>query len=179
MTDKLEIWAEFASAERLLCAATELERRGVKRTGAYTPFALPELEPGLGLARPRLIPRLVFCAALCGGGLSFLVIWWTAAVDYPLNIGGRPLNSLPADLPIVFESSILFAVITAFAAVLGLSGMPRLNHPLERLAGFARTSDDRYWLGIEVGGGVESREVGELLQRVGVLAVHGLPEGSS
>jgi hypothetical protein len=169
MKRSAELWAEYASAEQLLSAAAELERSGVRAAGAYTPFGVRALERG---TRPRLIPWLVFAAALCGGTLSFVVIWWTASVDYPLDVGGRPLNSVPADIPIVFESSILFAAVTAFLSVLVSSGMPRLTHPLEKVPGFARTSLDRYWLGAEPTEAADEEALNGLLERTGALRVH-------
>lgn len=149
MTQVARYFAEFDSAEQVLHAARKLRESGYDDLDAFTPFPLPELEETLGMKRPRLIPACVAAAACLGGSLAFLVIWWTAAVSYPLDVGGRPLNSFVADIPILFESSVLAASLTAFASTLLLSGMPRLHHPLEALPGFERTTNNRFWLGVK------------------------------
>jgi hypothetical protein len=174
MNEKAWIWAEFASAERVLSAAKALRRAGKYQLDAYTPFGLPELENELDVRRPFWLPLLVLGGALLAGSLAFVVMWWTASVDYPLDVGGRPLNSIPTDIPIVFESSILGAALAAFALMLFLSRMPRLHHQLETVPGFARTSDDRYWLGAWSSNLDEREQLSELLRRAGALRVHDL-----
>ncbi|MCW5834442.1 MAG: DUF3341 domain-containing protein [Labilithrix sp.] len=139
------IIAELDSPERVVQAARSVRALGYARVEAFTPFPIPELEDVLGVRRTRL-PRLAFVAGLGGASLALLVQWWTNAVDYPLDVGGRPTSSLPTDVLIVFESAVLFAAITAFAAVLVGSRLPRLHDPLFDLPGFERTSLDRFWL---------------------------------
>lgn len=164
----MRLWGEFATADAILQAARELKHDTVL-SGAYTPFALPELEPLLQLQRPRSIALATFFGAVLGASLSFLLIWWTAAVDYPINVGGRPLNSWPASLPIMFETTVLCASFAAFIGALWTCGMPRLNHPLEGVAGFERTSDDRYWLALDAVG--HDAELERRLERLGALRV--------
>ncbi len=167
-----ELWAEFSSGERVVRAAEDLRSRSVRLLGAYTPFGIPELEDLVGARRPRSIPLLTLGGGLGGVAAAYLVIWWTAAVDYPLNVGGRPLNSLPADIPILFESGVLCAALSAFFAVLFTSGLPRLDHELETVPGFARTSNDRYWLGVAAEGRHSEAKLSALLLELGALRVH-------
>lgn len=91
-------------------------------------------------------PWLVFGAGAAGAALGRLVLWWTNARDYPLDVGGRPLDSVPTDVPIMFELTVLFAALAAFGSALALSGLPRLHHPLFELEGFERTAVDRFWI---------------------------------
>jgi len=150
MSESGTIWAEFGSADDLVSAARALRDRGARLRDSYTPYALPELDQVLGLDRPIGLSVLTFLAAASGGTGAYLIIWWTAAVSYPLNVGGRPLNSFIADIPIIFESSVLAAAVTAFFAFLFSNRLPRLTHPLEGQPGFRDTSIDRFWLGIQV-----------------------------
>jgi hypothetical protein len=139
---------EFSSPEELLSAADALRELGCKRLAAFTPYAIPELEGKLGVRRTR-IPWAVLVAAAFGCALAFGIIWVTNAYDYALDVGGRPLNSLPADIPIMFETTVLFGSFTAFALVFVRSGMPRLHHPLTEVEGIESVSIDRFWIGVE------------------------------
>jgi hypothetical protein len=180
VTSTPALWAEFASGDGALAGARFLRERGLEGLDAFTPYPLLELEGALASERPSLIATLVLLGASLGGALAFVVIWWTAAVDYPLNVGGRPLNSLVADIPIVFELSVLGASLSAFALCLGLSGMPRLSHPLEALPEFERSSIDRFWIGVSDGKAIADPQLSEQLRQLGALRVHRLDgEGAS
>lgn len=139
---------ELATAHAAIEAARRLRRRGYDAIDAFTPFPIPELEGALGIRRTRL-PVLVFGGGASAAVLAFLVMWWTNARDYPLDAGGRPLDSIPTDVPIMFEAMVLGAAIVAFASALVLSGLPRLHHPLFELEGFERTTIDRFWIVLE------------------------------
>lgn len=139
---------ELATARAAIEAARRLRRRGYDAIDAFTPFPIPELEGALGIRRTRL-PVLVFGGGASAAALAFLVMWWTNAHDYPLDAGGRPLDSIPTDVPIMFEAMVLGAAIVAFASALVLSGLPRLHHPLFELDGFERTTIDRFWIVLE------------------------------
>jgi hypothetical protein len=169
-------WAEFETGALALAAARDLRALGYRKLEAFTPYPMPELEEVLELKRPRLLLSLVLGAACAGGGLSFLLMWWTSARSYPLNVGGRPLNSFITDIPIMFESAVLSAAITAFVTTLFFSGMPRLHHPLDAIPGFERTSIDRFWLGVRDDLREPSEPLSESLDRLGAVRVH-LSEG--
>ena len=175
MTSAAAIWAEFENGARALEAARALRASGYTELKAFTPYPMPELENVLGLKRPRVLLGLVLAAACAGAGLSFLLIWWTAARSYPLNVGGRPLNSFVTDIPIMFESAVLCAALTAFFGTLFSSGMPRLNHPLAGLAGFERTSIDRFWIGVRAGAAQVDEELPQLLEQLGAARLHRAP----
>jgi hypothetical protein len=144
--------AEFTTVEEAVAAARGLRALGYRELRGYTPFPVRELEEPLGIPRSS-IPRFVLAAGVAGGLLALLVVWWTNAIDSPLDVGGRPLSSWPADVPIVFETTILFAACTAFALVFLLSGLPRLHDPIMGVDGFERTSLDRFWIAIDEGDG--------------------------
>lgn len=166
------LWAEFETGAAAVSAARRLREHGFERLDAITPYPLPELEETLGLGRPRLLLALVLGAACTGGALAYLLMWWTAAVSYPLDVGGRPLNSFVTDIPIIFETSVLSAAVTAFVATLVLSGMPRLDHPLDGVAGFDRTSIDRFWIGIDRSRAPDLASLPGLLEELGASRLH-------
>jgi hypothetical protein len=136
---------EFDSPEHIVLAAARLRAMGYSELEAYTPFPMPDLAAARGTQRTKL-PWLVLLAGSAGTAASYVVMWWTNAFDYRLDVGGRPFDSLPTDIPIMFESTVLLAAGTAFLAALVLSGLPRLHHPVFELDGFERTTIDRFWI---------------------------------
>jgi hypothetical protein len=137
--------AEFSTSESLLVAVERLRELGIRTLDAYTPFPMRELEPKLGIRRSP-IPWLVLGAGLTGGTFAYLLQYWCAAIAYPLNVGGRPLHSAPAFIPITFETTILFAALTAFVAPLAFARLPELHQSIFEIDGFERATVDRFWL---------------------------------
>jgi hypothetical protein len=162
---------EFASADAALGGAKALVARGLSQVEAFTPYAVPELDAALGVRRSR-IPFGAFAMGATGCTLAFLLIWWTAAVAYPLDVGGRPYNSIVADIPILFETTVLFTGVSAFLAVLLRSKLPRLYHPVFTIDGFERTTLDRYWLGIDHSDAKLDDEALASLVGLGAVVVH-------
>jgi hypothetical protein len=142
------IFAEFASPEGILRAAERLRALGYTRLQSYTPFPSPELEQLIGVKRSR-IPAVVLACAFAGLGTAFLIIWFCNAYDYPLNVGGRPLNSFVADIPIMFETTVLFAGGSAFWAALLSNRLPRLHDDLSEVPGIERASSTAFFLRID------------------------------
>lgn len=117
-------------------------------------------------------------AALTGGGLGYLVQWWCNAVDFPIDVGSRPLDSAPAFIPITFESAVLAASVVGFVALLGTCGLPRLSHPLFEVEGFDRASVDRFWIGVDADDPRFDDGVAERLASLGALRCARLGEAS-
>jgi hypothetical protein len=140
--------AEVESPEQLVIAAERVRELGYARFEAFSPFPIAELDRAMPIRRTRL-PWFVLAAGLSGAVGALFILWWTNAYDYPIDVGGRPLFSLPADIPIVFESTVLAASFVAFVGVLFGARLPRLHDPLFDLPGFERTRVDRYWLVLE------------------------------
>lgn len=139
--------AEFGDTGALIAAARELHARGYRRIEAYTPFPVEGLAEAVGFPRTRL-PWVVLCGALLGMVIGYGLQYWTTVIQYPLNIGGRPLHSWPAFIPVTFEVTILTAALFAVLGMLGLNGLPRPHHPLFNISDFDRASRDAYFLWI-------------------------------
>jgi hypothetical protein len=142
------LMAEFDSAQALLDAATAARKAGYTRVDAYSPFPIHGLAEAIGF-RERLIPKFVFVAGATGGTLAFSFQYWVSAIDYPLNIGGRPYFSWVSFIPVSFELTILFAAFTAVISMLALNGLPQPYHPVFNNPAFARASQDRFFFVIE------------------------------
>jgi hypothetical protein len=147
---KAGVAAEFVEADTLLVAIAKLRERGYRALDAYAPHPVPGLEDALELGRSRL-NWLVFPIGIGGAVFAFLLQAWCNAVDYPINVGGRPPFSWPSNIPITFETGILATATVGFVALLWVLGLPNLTHPLFKLDGFERASIDRFWLTIEAG----------------------------
>jgi len=139
---------EFTSTEELLVAARRVREAGYRRWDCHTPFPVHGLDEAMGI-RPTRLPWIVLACGATGATLAFLMQWWMNAVDYPLIISGKPLASLPAMLPIIFELMVLLAAFGAFLSVLGLGGLPRFHHPIFQSERFRRATDDRFFISID------------------------------
>ena len=140
--------AEFATAEDLTRAVQRLRGAGLRRLEAYTPFPLPEIEDLL-IGRQNLLPVLIFLCGVAGLVWGFVMQYWGAVLSYPINVGGRPLDSWPAFVPTVFEFGVVFAVTGGFLLFLAFTRLPRLHHPMWAVPGFERASRDGFFLCIE------------------------------
>jgi hypothetical protein len=137
--------AEFASAEALLAAARAARAQGYARLEAYTPFPVEELDELVGLTRNH-VPLCALVGGIVGGSGTYFMQWYSAVVDYPVNIGGRPLHSWPSFLPATFEVTILGAALAAVLGMLVLNGLPQLYHPLFAVEEFELASRNRFFL---------------------------------
>lgn len=140
--------AEFQAADQVVSAARAAREAGYRRVDAYTPIPVPGLAEALGF-RDRWIPALMFAGGLLGtlGGFAFL--YWAMAIDYPVNIGGRPLFAWASSVPIAFEVAVLLSALAGTIGMLVLNGLPMPYHPLFDAPGFSRATSDRFFLCIE------------------------------
>jgi hypothetical protein len=142
------LMAEFETAQGVLEATRRAREAGYRDMDAYAPYPVEGLATELGLPSTS-VPFVVLVAGIVGAAAGFFMQYWSMAVDYPFNVGGRPFNSWPVFIPITFEVTILVA---AFAALLGmffLNGLPMPYHPVFHVPRFARASQDRFFLCIE------------------------------
>ena len=123
------LMAEFDSPADLLDAARRAYEEGYRRMDAYTPFPVDGLAEALGFRRTRL-PLVVLFGGIAGGLGGYCLQYWISAIDYPLNVGGRPLHSWPAFIPVTFELTILVAALAAVLGMLALNGLPMPYHPV-------------------------------------------------
>ena len=140
--------AEFTSPQDLLEAVQRTRAEGYRDVDAYTPFPIEEVSEALGCKGSKL-PLIVLVGGAVGAVSGYLLQYWTMAVDYPLNVAGRPLNSWPMFIPITFEMTILVAGISAVLGMFILNKLPMPYHPLFNSPRFALASRERYFLAIQ------------------------------
>ena len=166
--------AEFADPEGLERAMRRLQAIGCTRIESWTPYPVRGVVTRLPESK---VPWIMLVAGLSGAALGYLVEWWCNAVDYPLNVGGRPFNSIPAYIPIAFESGVLAASIAGFLSILVLSGLPRLHHPVFEVDGFDRAAVDRFWIGVDASDPSFDDRVQGVLESSGALRCERLGGG--
>ncbi|GAB4376316.1 MAG: DUF3341 domain-containing protein [Acidobacteriota bacterium] len=142
------LYVRLDEVPELIDAAKVIRDAGYTRWDCHTPFPVHGLNEAMGLRLTRL-PLVVFAAGAAGAIAGVAMQWWMNAVDYPLIISGKPFFSLPANIPIVFEMTILFAAITAFVGMLAFNGLPRHHHPLFAVDEFRAATDDKFFIVIE------------------------------
>jgi hypothetical protein len=140
--------AEFSDPTELVAAIKHARAEGYRRMDAYTPYPIEEVSEALELHRSRL-PLLVLIGGILGLVGGYGLQYWTAAVDYPLNVGGRPTHSPISFLPVTFETTVLVAALFAVFGMLALNGLPMPYHPVFNVPRFALASRDRFFLCIE------------------------------
>ena len=144
MAELYGLLADFPSARALLEATRAAREAGYSRMEAFSPFPIEELEAPLGLC-DRRIWHYGVAGALLGTALGFgLQVY--AHLDYPLEIGGRPLIGVPAFLVVTFLVMVLCAVLATVLGLFGLCGLPLLHHPLFDAQAFKGVMDDRFLL---------------------------------
>jgi len=137
--------AEFDTPTRLVEAANATREAGYKKIDAYSPFPVEGLAEAIGFHHD-LVPLITLIGGIIGGSCGFLMQYWMSVIDYPTNIGGRPLNSWPSFIVITFEMTILFGAVSAVLGMLALNGLPMPYHPVFNVARFAFATKDRFFL---------------------------------
>jgi hypothetical protein len=137
--------AEFGNPETLRKALGQVKQRRHRALDAFSPYPLEGLDEDLGVPPSRIR------YAMLGGGMSmaafaFALQWFSAVVDYPINSGGRPLNSWQVFWLVPFEVGVFAAALCGVIALLWSCGLPCLHHPLFEIPGFERATQDRFFL---------------------------------
>jgi hypothetical protein len=140
--------AQFDDPNALLAAAGKLRGAGYTKIDAYTPIPVHGLDEALGFRRTRL-PWLILMGGLLGAAGIFGLATWVNVIEYPINVGGRPLFSWPAFIPITFEGMVLLAAFAAVFGMIGLNGLPMPYHPIFNTPNFERATNDLFFLAVE------------------------------
>lgn len=137
--------AEFETPEALLEATQKTHAAGYQRIDAFSPMPIEGLSEACGFEQTKVAPA-TFVGGALGAAIGFGIQYYASAVNFPLNIGGRPYNSWPSFIPITFELTILGASIACLVAMLALNGLPSPYHPVFNVPRFALASRNRFFL---------------------------------
>ncbi|MDH3584022.1 MAG: DUF3341 domain-containing protein [Phycisphaerae bacterium] len=181
--------AQFEDVGTLMSAAEKVRDAGFKQWDCYTPFPVHGLDKAMGIKATRL-PWFVLIAGLTGGTLGLLMCWWTNATSmdmvpyalrgYDYTTSGKPIFSLPANIPPIFEMVILFSAITAFLCVFALNLLPRFSHPAFGSRRFARVTQDRFFIEIRAEDeAFNAPEARQLLEGLGATTVEEIKDSTN
>jgi len=165
------VLAEYDTPGELIDAARKVRDAGYTEFDCYSPFPVHGIDEAMGIKR-TILPLIVFGGGATGllGGL--FLQWWMNAYNWPWNIAGKPSWSIPANVPIMFEATILFSVFASFFGMWILNKLPQVWHPFFRADRFAKVTDDAFILGIEAKDKrFEHQATVKLLKDAGALAV--------
>jgi hypothetical protein len=170
------VMAEFDSAQALVDAARRAVGAGFTKLEGYTPVPVEELNDIIHKKR-TILPKLVLAGGLTGMATGFILQYWASAIEYPMNVGGRPFASWPAFVIPSYELTILFSALTAAGGMIALNGLPQPYHPVFNAPRFSLASSDKFFLVIETTDPKYSpTETPAFLESVGAKGVYDVPE---
>jgi hypothetical protein len=165
----------FNLSSEAAAAARELYKSGLTNIEAYGPYPDEELIQATTNESSKL-PLIALVFGAIGAAVAYYLQYWTASVQYPLNIGGRPLHSWPAFIPVTFELTILFSACAIIGGFLIRTGLPRLNHPIFNASNFERATDDSFFLCVtSKNSPLDLKMVEEIAHRYAVQEVSDVP----
>jgi hypothetical protein len=168
--------AEFADVDSVIRAAERVRDAGFRRWDVHSPFPIHGMDEAMGI-RPTILPWLVAMGGV--GGLLFGLVlqWFTMAYDYPYFISGKPLFSLPAFIPVMFECTIAGAAFTAVFGMIVLNKLPMLYNPVFKSERFRRVTNDRFFIVIDATDPrFDPRESEEFLRSLHPIAIERLED---
>ena len=140
--------AEYDSPGALVHAAEAVRDAGYKKWDCHSPFPIHGIDPAMGI-RPTILPILVFGAGITGTALAVLMQWWMNAWEWQWVSSGKPYFSLPQQIPIAFEVTVLLSGFTAFLGMWALNKLPQAWHPLFKKDSFYKATTNGYFVSIE------------------------------
>ncbi len=141
---------EFGDVSSIIEAARRVRDEGYVKWDCHTPFPVHGLDGAMGI-RMTILPWIVFGAGTAGFLTGIGMQWWMNAYNYAYQISGKPFWSIPANIPVAFEMTVLFAAISAFVSMLGMNRLPEYHHPLFSSERFRRATADRFFIAVEAG----------------------------
>jgi hypothetical protein len=162
---------EYETVDDVVAAAEAVRRAGYLRWDVHTPFPIHGIDHAMG-TRPTVLPWIVLCGGLFGLAGGLVLQWFCNAYDYPFLISGKPLWSLPANIPVIFELTVLCSALTAVFGMLALNRLPTLYNPLFKIDRFRRATDDRFFIFIDASDPkFNDARAASLLNETGAVAI--------
>ncbi len=175
-TELYGLLAQFDDVTSTVEAAKKVRDLGFTHWDVHSPFPIHGIDKAMG-TKPTILPWLVLAGGITGLIAGVLLSWWTNAVDYPYLISGKPQWSFAANVPVIFETTVLFAALTAVFGMLFLSKLPLLYHPLFKHSRFRRVTNDKFFIVIEaIDPKFNRKETKAMLTTAGAVAIEEVHE---
>ena len=142
------LMAEFDDPTSLVAAAKRTYAAGYRKIDTFSPYPIEEAWEAIG-QHDRRLSFIVLAGGLVGLLSGIGLQEWVHQIAYPINIAGKPLNSWPQFVPVIFELTILFAALSAVIGMIVLNGLPQPYHPVFNVARFEHASRDKFFLLLE------------------------------
>ncbi|MBS1537455.1 MAG: DUF3341 domain-containing protein [Bacteroidetes bacterium] len=146
-TQPIAVLGNYKDPNLLMTAANRIRESGYKDFDIYTPYPVHGLDKAMGVKR-TILPYIAFGGGIFGLLNAISLIWWTGAVHYKLNIGGKPLFAFQFGIPVMFELTILLTAIATFLGLWFLCGLPKWYSPLQNDEGFKSAVDNTFVVSI-------------------------------
>jgi len=170
------VMAEFDSAQAVVDAARKTMAHGFTKVEAYSPVPVEELNDIIHKTR-TVLPKLVLAGGLTGMATGFGLQYWASVIEYPMNIGGRPLASWITFIIPSYELTILFSALTAAIGMIVLNGLPQPYHSCFNVERFAMASSDKFFLVVESADPkFDQQGTAEFLRSTGAKGVYDVDE---
>ena len=161
-TGTSKLWgltAEFSTPAEITQAAKKVREAGFRWWDCHTPFPVHGLDFAMGI-NYTILPILVFFGGITGASIGLILqvftnsleldIWAIVpVVGYQFEVSGKPLLSLPAFVPVMFELTMLLSAGTTVVGMFLLNKLPCFYHPVLKSTQMKRVTDDRFYLVIE------------------------------
>ena len=163
--------AEFRDPETLQLALGRVKQASHRALDAFTPYPVAGLADQLAVG-PSRIRAVMLAGGLLAAAFAFALQWYSAVIAYPIDSGGRPLNSWQVFWLVPFEVGVFVAALFGVIAMLWSCGLPRMHHPLFEIPGFERATQDRFFLLAASGASDEAaRDLRRVLETAGAVVV--------
>ena len=152
--------AEFADVDSVYSAAEKVRDAKFSQWDVHTPFPVHGMDKAMGV-RPTILPWITLAHGVAGFLAGLMLVWWSNATSfslpglwpnlqgYPYLISGKPTFSFPANIPIIFETTVLFSALGTVAGMFALNKLPMHSNPLLTSDRFRRVTSDRFFIVIE------------------------------
>jgi hypothetical protein len=160
----------FATSGALVKACYQVREKGFTDLDTHSPYPLHGGDEALGLKR-SIVPKIALAGAMTGmfGGMGMMV--WMNALNWPMNVGGRPALSPLAYIPITFETTVLLTSLSIFAGLLVLARLPQPYHAVFELEAFRSAATDGFWLSVARPPGSDGKDAVQALESAGATQV--------
>ena len=161
---------QFSTGEALVDACYKVREKGFETIDTHSPYPLHGGDEALGLRRSR-VPRIALAGGLTGMGGGYLMMVYMNAINWPINVGGRPPHAPPSFIPITFETTVLLASLSIFFGLLTLMRLPQPYHAVFESDAFRSAVNDGFWMSVALPPGSDGKDASAVLSQLGAKDV--------